>query len=216
MNFKCFLGGSVVKNSPAKQETQVLFLDREDPLEKEMATHFSILAWDILWTEGPGRLQSMGSQRVGHDIGVKQQQQHMNFIIIKYQRNNIEFSRQTVVQLFPTSIQFSTVSKFRTYIWKNPVPWKAWEQSGKNLGHCGFASSLPSFLSSFPLSFPHYFPPFLFFLFQQLGHILFVSVDGIASASVPWEPRGGGGCHREAAIQRQKERGFQVQKKPSL
>ena len=48
-----------------------------------MATHFSILAWDILWTEGPGGLQSMGSQRVGHDIGVKQQQ-HMNFIIIKY------------------------------------------------------------------------------------------------------------------------------------
>ena len=49
-----------------------------------MSTHSSVLAWEIPWTEGPGGLQSMGSQRVGHDIGVKQQQQHMNLIIIKY------------------------------------------------------------------------------------------------------------------------------------
>ena len=49
------------------QETQVLSLDREDPLEEEMATHFSILAWKIPWTEEPGGLQSMGLQRVGHD-----------------------------------------------------------------------------------------------------------------------------------------------------
>ena len=42
-------------------------LDREDPLEKEMATHSNILAWEIPWTEEPGRLQSMGSQRVGHN-----------------------------------------------------------------------------------------------------------------------------------------------------
>ena len=45
-----------------KQETQVQFLDQEDPLEKEMATHSSTLAWRILWTEEPGGLQSMGSQ----------------------------------------------------------------------------------------------------------------------------------------------------------
>ena len=62
-----FLGGSVVKNPPAKQETQVQSLDQEDPLEKEMATHSSILAWRIPWTEEPGRLQSIGSQRVGHN-----------------------------------------------------------------------------------------------------------------------------------------------------
>ena len=49
------------------QETWVLFLGREDPLEKEMATHSSIYAWKIPWTEEPGGLQSMGSQRVGHD-----------------------------------------------------------------------------------------------------------------------------------------------------
>ena len=56
-----------VKNLPAVWETQVRFLDQEDPLEKEMATQSSILAWEIPWTEEPGRLQSMGSQRVGHN-----------------------------------------------------------------------------------------------------------------------------------------------------
>ena len=52
-----------------------LILGQEDPLEKEMATHSSILAWGIPWTEEPGRLQSMGLQRVGHDLATKQQQQ---------------------------------------------------------------------------------------------------------------------------------------------
>ena len=56
-----------VKNLPAMQETGVLSLGREDPLEKEMATHSSILAWEIPRTEEPGALQSLGSQRVGHD-----------------------------------------------------------------------------------------------------------------------------------------------------
>ena len=56
-----------VKNLPAVQETRVRSLGWEDPLEKEMATHSSILAWKISWTEEPGGLQSMGSQRVRHD-----------------------------------------------------------------------------------------------------------------------------------------------------
>ena len=56
----------MVKNQPAKQETWVRFLGRDDPLEKGMATHSSILAWRIPWTEEPGGLQSMGWQRVGH------------------------------------------------------------------------------------------------------------------------------------------------------
>ena len=56
-----------VKSLPAIWETQVQSLDQEDPLEKKMATHSSILAWRIPWTEEPGELQSMGSQRVGHD-----------------------------------------------------------------------------------------------------------------------------------------------------
>ena len=56
-----------VKRLPAMWETRVRSLGWEDPLEKETATHSSTLAWKILWTEEPGRLQSMGSQRVGHD-----------------------------------------------------------------------------------------------------------------------------------------------------
>ena len=56
-----------VKRLPAMQETQVQSLGWEDPLEKEMATHSSLLAWRIPWTEESGRLQSTGSQRVGHD-----------------------------------------------------------------------------------------------------------------------------------------------------
>ena len=56
-----------VKNLPAVQEMWVQSLGWEDPLENRMATHSSILAWSIPWTEEPGGLQSMGSQRVGHD-----------------------------------------------------------------------------------------------------------------------------------------------------
>ena len=63
-----YLGGLGVKNPPAVQETQVQSLGIKDPLEKEMATHSSILAWEMPWTEEPGGLQSMGSQRVGHDL----------------------------------------------------------------------------------------------------------------------------------------------------
>ena len=56
-----------LKHLPAMQETCVRSLGWEDPLEKEMATHSSILAWRIPWTEEPGGLQFTGSQRVGHD-----------------------------------------------------------------------------------------------------------------------------------------------------
>ena len=59
---------SVVKNLPATQEIQVQSLGQEDPLQKEMATHSSILAWEIPWTEEPGGLQSTGLQRLGHNF----------------------------------------------------------------------------------------------------------------------------------------------------
>ena len=59
------------------QETWIWSLGQEDTLEKEMATHSSILAWEIPWTEEPGRLQSIGSQRVGHNLVTKQQQIYM-------------------------------------------------------------------------------------------------------------------------------------------
>ena len=64
---KEFACGSDDKASGTSQETQVRSLGWEDPLEKEMATHSRILAWKIPWMEERGRLQSMGSQRAGHD-----------------------------------------------------------------------------------------------------------------------------------------------------
>ena len=71
-NYQVFPDGAsqvakTVKNLSAMQETWVRSLGREDPLQKEMATHSSILAWEIPSTEEPGRLQSIGSQRAGHD-----------------------------------------------------------------------------------------------------------------------------------------------------
>ena len=71
--FRGLPGGSMVKNLPAKQETWIRSLGKEDPLEKEMATHSSIFAWKIPWTGELGRLQSTGSQRVGHNWETKQQ-----------------------------------------------------------------------------------------------------------------------------------------------
>ena len=62
-----FHNGSVVKNPPAMQEMEVQSLGWEDTLEKEMATHSSILVWEIPWTEEPDGLQFMESQRVGHN-----------------------------------------------------------------------------------------------------------------------------------------------------
>ena len=61
------LVAQMIKNLPVVQDTQVQSLGWEDPLEKGMAIHSSILAWRIPWSEEPGGLQSMGSQRVGHD-----------------------------------------------------------------------------------------------------------------------------------------------------
>ena len=67
VNNRVSLVAQMVKNLPAMLETRVQSLGQEDHLEKELATHSSILAWRIPWTEEPGRLQFMGSQRVGHD-----------------------------------------------------------------------------------------------------------------------------------------------------
>ena len=64
---RTFLVAQTVKHLPTMRETQVQSLGQEDPLEKEMATHLSTLAWKIPWMEEPGWLQSMGLQRVGHD-----------------------------------------------------------------------------------------------------------------------------------------------------
>ena len=67
LGFERGLVAQMVKSLPAMRETWVQSLGQEDTLEKQIATHSSILAWRIPWTEEPGGLQSMGSQRVGHD-----------------------------------------------------------------------------------------------------------------------------------------------------
>ena len=72
LRFRGFTGGSLIKNLPANAGDVGLILGQDDPLEEEMATHSSILAWRIPWTRDPGRLQSMGSQRVGHDLATTQ------------------------------------------------------------------------------------------------------------------------------------------------
>ena len=88
-----FPGRSVVKNLPM-QGMWVQSLGWENPLEKEMATHPSILAWKSLWTEGPGGLLSIGSQRIKHDLATEQQQiadlsyarHHVKLLILTYSR----------------------------------------------------------------------------------------------------------------------------------
>ena len=72
------LVAQTVKNPLAMHETQVRFLGQEDSLERGMATHSSILAWRIPWTEEPGGLQSMGLQRAGHNLATKQQQNNFD------------------------------------------------------------------------------------------------------------------------------------------
>ena len=68
INYYCYsLVTQMVKHLPTMRETRVQSLGQDDPLEKEMATHSSTLAWKIPWTEEPGRLQSLGSQRIGDD-----------------------------------------------------------------------------------------------------------------------------------------------------
>ena len=67
------------KESTCNANTQVWFLSQEEHLEKEMATHSSVLAWKIPWTEEAGGLQSMGLQRIRHNLASKQQQQTMKF-----------------------------------------------------------------------------------------------------------------------------------------
>ena len=70
-----FPGGSVIENLPANATHADSIPGSEDPLEKETATHSSILVWEVPWTEEPGRLQSMGSPKSRHNLVTKQQQQ---------------------------------------------------------------------------------------------------------------------------------------------
>jgi len=77
-----FPGGSVVKNSQAMQETQLRSQDQEDPLEKEMATHSSILTWEIPWTEEPGGLCPWSHTRTRHSLVTKQQHIYISHLLL--------------------------------------------------------------------------------------------------------------------------------------
>ena len=92
--FSDFPRGSVVKSTPAMQEMQVQSLGWEDPLEKEMATHSSIPAWRIPWTEEVGGLQSTGSQRVRQDSATKRQ----GFLMIRFRLFIVFFSARHETQ----------------------------------------------------------------------------------------------------------------------
>ena len=115
------LVAQTVKHPPTMQETQVWSLDLEDPLEREMATHSSILGWTILCTEEPGRLQSMGLQRVGLDWMTNT---HVVIAEIKYATNVVHCCHPQSIPLQPRSVERSFSMK--------PVP------GTRNLGHLWF------------------------------------------------------------------------------
>ena len=87
-----------VKSLTALCETQVRSLDQEDPLEKEMANHASILSWKIPWTEEPGRLQPMGSQRVWHDWAISLSHFHFRASLVTQLVKNLPAMQETWVQ----------------------------------------------------------------------------------------------------------------------
>ena len=74
LRFRGFTGGLMIKDLPANAGGVGSILGQDDPLEEEMATHSSILAWRIPWAGEPGSLQSMGSQRIGHNLAATQTQ----------------------------------------------------------------------------------------------------------------------------------------------
>ena len=107
----------MVNNLPAMQETCVQSLGQEDSLEREMATHSSVLAWRIPWTEEPGGIQSMGLQRVGHDWAT-------NTHTLCSQR---AFLHKNSLRIFDTSRNSEKIERKHT-LW--PFPWKTLHSKG--------------------------------------------------------------------------------------
>ena len=107
------LVAQIVKRLPAMQETQVRSLGWKDPLEKEMATHSSTLAWKIPWTEEPGRLQSMGSQRVRHSSATNKLRGLNNSHCLSSGGSNVELFK------LPNELAYNfikTLKDFRMYL----------------------------------------------------------------------------------------------------
>ena len=127
ISFCSFPDGSAVKNSPTMQETQVESLGWEHPLEKEMLTYSNILAWRLPWTEGPGRLQSMGSQRVGHDWVTKCSTASIlpNFLVIL----TVNRGNDIALSIFLSLLDFqdnqdSTITVEGSPYWNNDNSWQ--------------------------------------------------------------------------------------------
>ena len=121
-----FPGGVAVKNPPATQETWVWSLGQEDPMEKEIATHSSILAWRTPWTEEPVRVQSMGSQRVRHEWA----RTSLNLVSVAFMLCFL-FTLLLVLFLSPTlcfkfcwSFHFPLCSPLPRF--SNSLVWKIW------------------------------------------------------------------------------------------
>ena len=95
-----FPGGSEVKSLPSRWETRVRSLGQEDPLEKEIAIHSSILAWEIPWMEEPSRLQSMGSQRVGQDWATS-----LSLLMIVHSFSQLETCKALLTISLPKNMQ---------------------------------------------------------------------------------------------------------------
>ena len=98
------------KNLPAMRETWVQFLGGEDPLKNGMAIQSSILAWKIPWTEKPDRLQSTGSQRVGHDGANSLHFTSLSVCILSWWLNDKEFTCQ--------------YRRFELNLWVRKIPWR--------------------------------------------------------------------------------------------
>ena len=111
-HFTGFLG---VSAESAKQEVQVRFLGREDPVEKEMATHSSILAWEIPRTEDSGGIQTTGLQRVGHDLATEHA-----YIPILQTRKDRQLKVITLSHQHKPRIQFFDLSNLSQLHWQSP------------------------------------------------------------------------------------------------
>ena len=146
-----YLVAQMAKNLPAMQETQVRSLGQEDPLEKEMATHSSILAWRIPWTEEAGGLQSMGSQRVRHDWATNTDRYFNRWFI-----NISSFFSSQFQLLLPSWGVWASYSPTLVFALQTAVPKIPFLRFTVWWTEQGFS------LTCLPPSLPHSLPPSLF------------------------------------------------------
>ena len=125
-----FPGGSVVKNHLLIQEMWVRPLIREDPLEKERATHSSIFAWRMPWMEEPGGLQPMGSQRVRHDLATERQQRGCRNETSFFWSCDCSSTRRVSLE---AGLQLMELSLPGTHLSPHPLPALRWACVGRGV-----------------------------------------------------------------------------------